>query len=288
MSYEYHLNKVFMNEPLQFEDTRVFQIGRLYCKKDSFIEPHVHRNLFEITVVTDGVGSVTTNGQTQRVERGDIYLSFPCDTHSIASDPQKPLKYDFFAFATEHADLRQDLERIMLEFHSPMQRVIRDERILTLLGNAIIEIDGERTYSEALLSAIFRQIIIYLIRGFEESEHRHIFRTATQKDALCYRLMNYVDTHVFSMRSLAELAEQTGYSYAYLSTVFKQTTSHSLSDYYRKKKLEIAALLIKEDRMTVTEIAEQLGYSSVYAFSKAFSNAFGCSPLAYRKNPLNK
>lgn len=283
MSYHYHLNKVFMREPLKFEDTRLFQIGRLYCKSNSVIEPHVHGNLFEITVVTDGAGKITTNGQTQPVGRGDIYLSFPCDTHSIASDAQKPLKYDFFAFASDHKELHNDLEKIMLDFHSPMQRVIRDERILTLLGNAIAEIDGERIYSEALLSAIFRQIIIYLIRCFHESDHRQVFHTATPKDALCYRLMNYVDTHVFSLRSLNELSSQMGYSYAYLSTVFKQTTDQSLSSYYRKKKMEIAAILIKENRMTVSEIAELLGYSSVYAFSKAFTNGFGCSPLAYRK-----
>lgn len=282
MSYEYHLNKVFMETPLRFDDTRVFQIGRLYCKGDSVINAHVHGNLFEITVVTDGSGIITTNGQEQRVTRGDIYLSFPCDTHKLESAPDDPLKYDFWAFTSEHPDFRRELEGIMLDFHSPLQRTIRDERIRTLLGNAIAEIDGEHAYSKALLSSIFHQIIIYLIRGFQANEQQ-VFTTPTPKDALCYRMMNYVDTHVFSLTSLNELAEQMGYSYSYLSTVFKQTTSQSLSFYYRKKKLEIAAILIKENRMTVSEIAELLGYSSVYAFSKAFTNGFGCSPLAYRK-----
>lgn len=283
MTPDYHLNKVFMKAPLKFDDTYVFQIGRLYCKSSTIIEPHIHKNLFEITVVTDGCGIITTNGDAYRVERGDIYLSFPCDTHKIESDTERPLKYDFFAFATEHSDFCRELEQIMLDFHDPERRTIRDERISALLSNAIAEIDDNRKYSAHLLSAIFHQIIIYLIRGFQKRAREPIHSTVTRRDELCYHLMNYIDTHIFSMQSLTELAVEMGYSYAYLSAVFKQTTSHSLFSYYQNRKLEIAAHLIREDRMKITEIAEQLNYASVYAFSKAFTNAYGVSPLSWRK-----
>ena len=35
--------------------------------------------------------------------------------------------------------------------------------------------------------------------------------------------------------------------------------------------------------MSVTEIAERLGYSSLYAFSRTFKEAFGTSPKQYAK-----
>ena len=74
----------------------------------------------------------------------------------------------------------------------------------------------------------------------------------------------------------------TGYSYGYLSALYKKTTSNTLSDYYRNKKLELAKHLVIEKKLKIGEIAEILNYSSVYAFSKAFKNKFGVSPEKYK------
>ena len=95
-----------------------------------------------------------------------------------------------------------------------------------------------------------------------------------------------MDTHIYSLKSLKELEDFADYSYGYLSALFKRTTGNSLSDYYRERKLEAARILITENRIKATEISEMLGYSSVYAFSKAFTKRFGLSPRDYRKNHL--
>ena len=79
----------------------------------------------------------------------------------------------------------------------------------------------------------------------------------------------------------------TGYSYGYLSALFKKTTSHTLAHYYYEKKLDVARLLILEERFTITEISEMLNYASVYSFSKAFSKRFGVAPRVYRSGNEN-
>ena len=83
-------------------------------------------------------------------------------------------------------------------------------------------------------------------------------------------------------KNLEELAGGMGYSYGYLSTVFKKVTSNTLLDYYQNKKFEMARLLVLEKKLKVREIAEMLNYSSVYAFSKAFKKHFGTSPGNYK------
>ena len=85
------------------------------------------------------------------------------------------------------------------------------------------------------------------------------------------------------MKKLEELGEVMGYSYGYLSALYKKTTSNTLADYYKNKKLEIARLLVMERNLKMGEIAEKLNYASVYAFSKAFKNHFGSSPENYCK-----
>ena len=109
----------------------------------------------------------------------------------------------------------------------------------------------------------------------------------TEPEALCYRLMNYVDTHIYTMTGLGELAEETNYNYSYLSSLFRKTTSGTLTDYYRRRRLETARLLILENELSISHVAELLHYSSIYTFSRAFKDEYGLSPAQYRKSYSN-
>jgi AraC-like DNA-binding protein len=163
-----------------------------------------------------------------------------------------------------------------------LTRVIKDERIKPLISNAIAEIDSENFQSTELLTALFKQAVIYTVRAFQNLNPQKPYDNATQNEILCYKLMNYIDTHIYSMKNLSDLAKTTDYSYGYLSTIFKKTTKDSLLSYYQRKKLDVARLLILERKLTVTEISEMLNYSSVYALSKAFTKQYGMSPRAYQ------
>ena len=77
MNSNYHLDNAYFANPLEYEDIYLLQIGRLYCKNTTVVDTHIHTDLFELTVVTDGAGTVTTNGLQTRVKNGDIYLSMP-------------------------------------------------------------------------------------------------------------------------------------------------------------------------------------------------------------------
>lgn len=287
----YHLNKSFFNCPLSYGGISLFQIGRLYCKANAVVPLHIHGDYFELTIVTDGKGVITTNGVPVEVEKGDIYLSLPCESHEIKSDAVSPLKYDFFAFLCVEEQKREEFWHIAESYYSANSRVIHSERIRNLVSNAIAEVSSAKEYSDELLGCIFREIMIYVIRSFSKINPEKHSSNVTEAEILCYKLMNYIDTHIYSLKSLKELSDFTDYSYGYLSAVFKRTTGNSLSEYYRERKLEAARLLITENRLKSTEIAEMLGYSSVYAFSKAFRGRFYMSPREYRKNyvlSLNK
>lgn len=283
MTQDYVIVPLDTNQPtILFGDIRLGQLGRRFCRPGSVIGKHIHLNLFELTIVTEGKAVVTTNGVSVPVEAGDIYLSLPADAHDIQSDIEKPLKYDFFAFTCQDPQLAAELEHIAENYHAATARVFRDERIRPLVSNAIAELGQQQAYSHALLCSIFQQILIYVIRGFQTMEPPKHSAAASQADILCHRLMNYIDTHIYTLKKLEDLASITDYSYGYLSALFKKTTSGTLSAYYHEKKLYAARLLILSSDHTITEIAEMLNYTSVYSFSKAFFNRYGISPRNYR------
>ena len=287
MNKDYHLSRNYFQKPLKYEYICISQIGRRFCNNKTVIDTHIHLDLFELTIVTEGKGIVTTNNFSVPVEAGDIYLSLPCDSHKIVSDPEKPLKYDFFAFTCEDVYFNQELEHIAQTYHSPKTRIFHNDSIRLLISNAIAELSHEHAYSQQLLFSIFQQVIIYTIRGFHGIESLKHSTATTHAEILCHKLMNYIDTHIYSLKRLEDLAEITDYSYGYLSALFKKTTSSTLSDYYHEKKLDAARLLIIENKYKIIEIAEMLNYTSVYSFSKAFTNRYGVSPRNYKSKHLS-
>lgn len=267
----------------RFGAIKLYQIGRLFCSPDTIIGTHLHGDCFELTIVTDGEGTVVTNDQRLSVVKGDIYFSFPGDFHDVVTSKTNPLKYDFFAFNTDDPRLKSDLNDVMctLNLHT---RIFRDDRIGNLVSQALAELSAEEEYSEEVLACIFLQTVYYIVRGLK----LHVDRTRTDDvsndELLCYRIMNYVDTHVYSITTLGELGAVFNYNYSYLSTTFHTTTKRTLNDYYRSRKLEVARLLLLEGKLNGSQIAEKLNFSSLYSFSKSFKSKFGMSPQAYKKS----
>lgn len=283
MNSDYHIENAYFFHPLDYDEIYLLQIGRLYCKSMAVVDAHIHYNLFELTVVTDGKGIISTNGVPTHVKNGDIYFSVSGDIHSIESDKDEPLKYDYMAFRIKDNKFKKELDRIAEAYYSPDMRLFNDDQIRRLVADAIAEHKSPDIHSEELLNAIFREILILLIRNFRTDKVEKAADKVNDAEILCCKLMNYIDTHIYTMESLSELCDATDYSYGYLSALFKKTTAETLSSYYNKRKSDAARLLLKENRLTVTEISETLGYSSLYAFSKAFKKQFGVSPRNYRK-----
>lgn len=267
----------------RFGAIKLYQIGRLFCSPDTIIGTHLHGDCFELTIVTDGEGTVVTNDQRLSVVKSDIYFSFPGDFHDVVTSKTNPLKYDFFAFNTDDPRLKSDLNDVMCTLNLNT-RIFRDDRIGNLVSQALAELSAEEEYSEEVLACIFLQTVYYIVRWLK----LHVSRTRTDDvsndELLCYRIMNYVDTHVYSITTLGELGAVFNYNYSYLSTTFHTTTKRTLNDYYRSRKLEVARLLLLEGKLNGSQIAEKLNFSSLYSFSKSFKSKFGMSPQAYKKS----
>ncbi len=282
MEAKYHIN-YYYGEPIIYNDILLVQLGRLYCSPSGIIEEHAHTDWYELTCVTDGEGIVMTNGVSVKVSKGDIYLSFPGDFHAIYSSKEKPLKYDFFSFQTKDKKIKKELLYIVANIHSYSQRVIQNEQILSVISNAIAELCSNQEYSQEILYTNFKQILFYILRSFmAQAKDVKSFRTLSA-DELCYQIMHYIDTHMYSIKNLTELSEKFSYNYSYLSNLFKNQTGTTLSAYYQSRRLDAAKLLLDEKKLKVNQIAEILGYSSLYSFSKAFKQKYGVSPKNYTK-----
>ena len=276
----YHYEKLF-NPPRSYSNLDLLQIGTSYFQPGTAVALHTHVGFFEVTAVTEGKGCISANNVSVNVEKGDIFISFPYDTHSIEADPREGMNYSFCAFFLKDAELLSALEKLSVNYGKTSDRIIHSDTVNSLLATAISETGKERLHQKQYIEAVFTQMIIQIIRAFNKQSQN--VATPSKREELCFQVMDYINTHIYSISSLEEIAEQFRYDYTYISKIFTKTTSKSISEYYRFQRLEVARALIHEDRLKMTEIAEKLKYSSIYSFSKAFKKQYGVSPREYKK-----
>ena len=68
-----------------------------------------------------------------------------------------------------------------------------------------------------------------------------------------------------------------------LKKCFKGVYGDSVYAYMKKYRLQMAERLLKENKLTIGEIALQIGYQNPNKFTSAFRTEYGMSPTEYRK-----
>lgn len=100
------------------------------------------------------------------------------------------------------------------------------------------------------------------------------------------KMINWIEAHLTKNPSLLEMSGQIGYSPYYCSNRFHEVVGMTFKSYIAGRRLAMSALEIRDTNARILDIAIKYGYSSQEALTRAFMNAFGCTPAAYRKNPV--
>lgn len=100
------------------------------------------------------------------------------------------------------------------------------------------------------------------------------------------KMIDWIEVHLTDNPTLLDMSNQIGYSPYYCSARFHEVVGMTFKSYIAGRRLAKAALAIRDTQIRIIDIAIKYGYSSQEALTRAFMNAFGCTPAAYRKNPI--
>ena len=96
-------------------------------------------------------------------------------------------------------------------------------------------------------------------------------------------LVQYMKINVYKNLSLQEMAAHFDISTSYICRLFKMYYSDTPISYYNRIKIEEARTMLTDyTNMKIKDIAEMLGFSDQYYFSKVFKQQYGVSPQTYR------
>ncbi len=95
------------------------------------------------------------------------------------------------------------------------------------------------------------------------------------------RALSFIETSFDQQIQLSDVAESAHVSTAYLSKLFSDHLCSSFVDYLTELRVAHAEQLIRENRLTVKEVAHAVGYQDPNYFSKIFRKTVGISPSMY-------
>lgn len=106
---------------------------------------------------------------------------------------------------------------------------------------------------------------------------------------LANSIMYYIYTHIDINIDMHELSLSLGISKFYMHKVFKNTFGKNIYESIKSIRLQKAAsLLLTNKYSTISEVANQCGYSSHSSFIKAFRNKFDVAPKEWRNGAYIK
>ncbi len=97
------------------------------------------------------------------------------------------------------------------------------------------------------------------------------------------KAISYLSEHIEESPTVAALAELCNISEVYFRKQFKTCMGVSPHEYRNSLRLQRAQTYLEYGEISVQEISDMLGYSTVSHFIKEFKKRYGISPLKYRK-----
>ena len=99
--------------------------------------------------------------------------------------------------------------------------------------------------------------------------------------------VNYIADNIHRPITVEELTTRLGITQPYLYKLFKQSYGISPKQYILRVKLDSAKNMLLYTDMTITEIANAVGYSDILTFSRLFATKENCSPTTFRNKTKN-
>lgn len=96
-----------------------------------------------------------------------------------------------------------------------------------------------------------------------------------------YKIKNKILSQLSTTPVLDDLATEVGMSKSKLKRLFKQIFGESIFNYYQAFRMREAARLLKERKLTVSEVGYEMGFSNLGHFTRVFETHIGMKPKKY-------
>lgn len=166
-------------------------------------------------------------------------------------------------------------------FKSGVVKFKAEELLQKYFDQILFYFDSPGLVSEELLILKLKELFLLLDNTANAPAIREIL--ANLFTPKTYGFKEVIEAHICSNLTLEALAEITNLSESSFKREFRKIYQESPGNYFKNRKLDKAAGLLKATDLNVSEIAYDCGFNDLANFTVAFKRKYGCPPSTYRK-----
>ncbi|EJL31620.1 helix-turn-helix domain-containing protein [Novosphingobium sp. AP12] len=241
-------------------------------------------DIFFLSIVPEGHASVEIEGRPVELSRGDILYGKRGAVGAIEMHtPFKFLNVNMSAAVLERAAL--------VDLPTSLVHLRGDTATTRVLAAMLFEVARSLDrLDEAGMSAIESAIIRLLVNSvFEGTGANPLGGLASVRANVLRRIWQTIDAHLHDDRlSLASVAEEHALTPRYVQKLFEES-GRSFRTFVRERRLDKCRTDLANPvnaNLSIAAICLHWGFYDGAAFSRAFRDAYGCTPTAFRRDAL--
>jgi AraC-like DNA-binding protein len=150
------------------------------------------------------------------------------------------------------------------------------------------ELSSERHVTSAIVPALIDALLLLILREWIENEATRAHWAVAFRDPTVLAALQAIHSHPEQAWTVESLARECGSSRAAFAARFKAVVGMPPLTYLRWWRMTNASQQLRTTSTTIGAVARRAGYTSEFAFSKAFKREFGLSPKGYRLQRLGE
>jgi len=262
--------------PKDFPLPGLVMFGRYqHAEAVSAIGPHVHQDALEICFLERGEQTFRVKGLVHRMRGNDQFFTLPDEIHDTANLPEErgilywlilklePVRHFLGLSETQASRLKRGLRRM------PTRHFRGHPDCARLLGE-MTDLLSEKSPDRWSPGPDYRSLrlqalLLHYLTLTMAASHQGAKGSATP---LMQRVLHYIETHLDDPVHVPSLVETARLSESRFKTRFKREIGVPPAEFWLRKKIEKAVVLLKT--RNVTEVAHALGFSSSQYFATVF------------------
>src|SRR5579872_1522037 len=257
----------------------------------SSVFPAHRHHYFELLYIIDGTGFHTINNNQYPYQKGNLFLLTPDDTHSFQVIDETTCCFIDFTkglFSKKHR-LQADRAEIS-EFFIRMEYIFNNHQNLkgyinvntgtekltdALLTQLLNERDKPDTYSSIITQNIVFLLLNIIARFIQENIAVELKNEGTKN--IIHEITTYIQQHIYQkdLLRIENLAKHFHKTPDHLNRYFRKQTGLTLKTYITRYRLKLVETRLRYSDLTISEIADEMGFTDESHLNKVFKNAFG-------------
>jgi len=168
-----------------------------------------------------------------------------------------------------------------------MQPLLFEQMIYPSLQKIVDEIASEQVeniFKPFLLRVKAEELVCKLLIELEKRDEKHLYALNIQDIQAMYKVREKMIEHMVTPPVIVELAIVANMSPTKLKRLFKQIFGNSIFNYYQEFRMKEAANLLKDKKLSVSDVGYKLGFTNLSHFSRVFADHTGMKPKQFSRS----